>query len=517
VALADLQQERARSGELTAARQALADDLQALNGQREQLQATIAAREDEIAHGRAALEEAQAQRDQQAAATAQANVAELQRALAAMEQERDALAARPAALPELGPALAAAEGERDGLRAQLAAVQSRLDAATTLGQSQADEVARLSGQLVASEATLKEGAEAIATRDTQLGQLRADLAKAEEGRADLADRAAALQLELERTSSLVSERQTRLDALQGELRNRDAENTRLTAELAAVGKEREELGAQIRQAQQQGGEAASRLAALEARAGATEQTLAQRQSELEQLRAELDLGRKERDALVTELDARRAELQALQATLQDLAAQRAGLQGEVMRIMTVLRATDDRAERRESEVAAERASFGGAIEQLNQLARFRSEFFARLSSLLGDRHGFEVVGDRFVFPAEVLFASGSAQLEPEGRRQLDQVAGTLKQIAPELPPDLDWILRVDGHTDGVPIRTDAFTSNWDLAAARALAVVEYLIAQGVPPEVLSANALGEFHPLVEDDSPDARRRNRRIEFKLTER
>jgi chemotaxis protein MotB len=128
-----------------------------------------------------------------------------------------------------------------------------------------------------------------------------------------------------------------------------------------------------------------------------------------------------------------------------------------------------------------------------------------------------VVGDRFVFPAEVLFDSGSAQLEPEGRRQLDQVASTLKQMARKMPPDLEWILRIDGHTDRVPIRTEEFTSNWDLAAARALAVVEYLIAQGVRPEVLSANALGEFHPLVEDNGPDAQRRNRRIEFKLTER
>ena len=202
---------------------------------------------------------------------------------------------------------------------------------------------------------------------------------------------------------------------------------------------------------------------------------------------------------------------------QILTAQRAALQGEVLRIMTTLRATDDRAKRRESELAAERASLSGTIEQLDQLARFRSEFFARLSSVLGDRHGFQVVGDRFVFPAEVLFDSGSAQLETEGRRQLDQVASILKQTAHDLPSDLDWILRVDGHTDHVPIRTDEFTSNWDLAATRALAVVEYLIAQGVPPEVLSANALGEFHPLVEDDNPEGRRRNRRIEFKLTER
>ena len=326
-----------------------------------------------------------------------------------------------------------------------------------------------------------------------------------------------MQLELERTASAVTQGQTRLAALEGELKDRESENARVSAELAAVAEERDKLGAQIKQAQQQGADAASKLAALEASASTTEQALVQRQSELAQLRAELDLGRKERDALAADLDAHRADLRAQQATLADLTTQRAALQGEVLRIMTILRATDDRAKRRESELAAERASFSGTIEQLNQLARFRSEFFARLSSVLGDRHGFQVVGDRFVFPAEVLFNSGSAQLEPEGRRQLDQVASTLKQMTRELPRDLDWILRVDGHTDRVPIRTDAFTSNWDLAAARALAVVEYLIAQGVPPEALSANALAEFHPLVEDDNPEARRRNRRIEFKLTER
>jgi chemotaxis protein MotB len=502
-----------------AARQALADDLQALKGQREELQATIAAREDELAHSRAALGEVETQRDRQAEATASARaaVAELRQELRAIEHERDALAARQAALPELGPALAAAQGERDALRAELAAVRSRLDAATTLGQTQAEEVARLSGQLVAIEATLKERDEALASRDRQLRGLRAELAKVEDERGGLADRAVALQRELEQVASAVSQGQARLETLDGAIKDREARNARLATELAAVGKERDELAAQIEQAQQEGPAAASRLAALEARASEAEQTLAQRQHELEQLRAELDLGRRERDDMAADLDLRRTELRTQQAEAEGLATQRAALQEEVLRIMTVLRAADERAERRESELAAQKVSFGGAIEQLNQLSRFRSEFFARLSSVLGDRHGFQVVGDRFVFPAEVLFDSGSARLEPEGRRQLDQVADTLKQMARELPPDLDWILRVDGHTDRVPIRTDKFTSNWDLAAARALAVVEYLIAQGVSPEVVSANALGEFHPLVQDNSADGRRRNRRIEFKLTER
>ena len=153
----------------------------------------------------------------------------------------------------------------------------------------------------------------------------------------------------------------------------------------------------------------------------------------------------------------------------------------------------------------------------DELVRFRSEFFGRLSELLGDRDNIRVVGDRFVFQAEVLFDSGSAELGRAGRIQLGKVAATLKEISQSSHRTLGWILRIDGHTDRIPIRTSAFPSNWELSAARAISVVRFFISQGVPPNRLSANGFGAHQPL--DDASDRRayRRNRRIELKLTER
>ena len=131
--------------------------------------------------------------------------------------------------------------------------------------------------------------------------------------------------------------------------------------------------------------------------------------------------------------------------------------------------------------------------------------------------GIRIVGDRFVFQSEVLFGSGSATLEAAGRGQMAQLAQTLLTIAEDIPPDIPWILRVDGHTDRVPIATSQFASNWELSSARAISVVQYLIERGIPPGRLAATGFGEFQPLDARDDEIAYRRNRRIEFKLTER
>jgi len=155
--------------------------------------------------------------------------------------------------------------------------------------------------------------------------------------------------------------------------------------------------------------------------------------------------------------------------------------------------------------------------KVEELARYRSEFFGRLREVLGERPDIRVVGDRFVFQSEVLFPSGSAQLETQGREQLDQLAATLIDISKDIPPELDWVLRVDGHTDKNPIRTFEFPSNWELSAKRAINVVRYLEARGVPAERLAAAGFAEFRPLEEGDSPETYRRNRRIELKLDQR
>jgi chemotaxis protein MotB len=155
--------------------------------------------------------------------------------------------------------------------------------------------------------------------------------------------------------------------------------------------------------------------------------------------------------------------------------------------------------------------------ELEELARYRSEFFGRLRRVLGGRRDIRVEGDRFVFQSEVLFASGSAELGQEGQRQLGLFASTLRDISSRFPRDLAWVLRVDGHTDSNPIATVRFPSNWELSAARAISVVRFLVSQDIPAERLVAAGFGQHHPVDDGSDEIAHRRNRRIEMKLTQR
>jgi len=156
-------------------------------------------------------------------------------------------------------------------------------------------------------------------------------------------------------------------------------------------------------------------------------------------------------------------------------------------------------------------------QRVQELARYRSDFFGRLRQVLGTRPDIRVVGDRFVFQSEVFFDAGQAVLKAEGRGELDKLATILVDLGREMPPDIPWILRVDGHTDNRPIRSAQFPSNWNLSTARAVSVVEYLITRGLPNDRIAATGFGEFQPLDLANTDDAYRRNRRIEFKITER
>jgi chemotaxis protein MotB len=156
-------------------------------------------------------------------------------------------------------------------------------------------------------------------------------------------------------------------------------------------------------------------------------------------------------------------------------------------------------------------------QKVEELARYRSEFFGRLKEILGDRPDIRVVGDRFVFQSEVLFAPGSADLADSARQQLTPVVNALREIQSQIPPGIAWILEVEGHTDVRPINTAAFHSNWELSTARAASVIKFLIDQGIPAEHLSAAGFGEFQPLDRGTTEDAYRKNRRIELKLTQR
>jgi len=179
-------------------------------------------------------------------------------------------------------------------------------------------------------------------------------------------------------------------------------------------------------------------------------------------------------------------------------------------------------EQKDKDAQAKIANLGKRLNaalasKVHQLAKYRSEFFGRLREVLGDRSDIQIVGDRFVFQSEVLFSSGSAEIAKGGQVQLTQFATTLTEIASKMPGEIDWVLRVDGHTDRRPIKTAQFPSNWELSAARAISVVKFLKAQGLPSKRLAAAGFASFFPLDERRDEIAYRRNRRIEMKFDQR
>jgi chemotaxis protein MotB len=179
-------------------------------------------------------------------------------------------------------------------------------------------------------------------------------------------------------------------------------------------------------------------------------------------------------------------------------------------------------ESRDKESQARIADLGSRLnvalaQRVQELARYRSDFFGRLRQILGNRTDVRIVGDRFVFQSELFFERGQAILKPEAMPELDRIAALLVELEKQIPPDIPWVLRVDGHTDVRPIATLQFPSNWALSASRAIAVVQYLIQKGIPPQRLVAAGFGEFQPLDPATTDEAYARNRRIELKLTER
>ncbi|MDO9429033.1 MAG: peptidoglycan -binding protein [Methylobacterium sp.] len=220
---------------------------------------------------------------------------------------------------------------------------------------------------------------------------------------------------------------------------------------------------------------------------------------------------------------------------RQLAAERAGsaraatqidlLNEQIAAMRRQLAALEDAlaaSENRDKESQARIADLGSRLnvalaQKVQELARYRSDFFGRLRQILGTRTDIRVVGDRFVLQSEVLFPAGSASLKPEAGPELDRIAGAILDLSRQIPADIPWVLRIDGHTDARPIASAQFPSNWSLSAARAIAVVQAMAAKGVPPQHLLAGAFGEFQPLDSGTTDEAYGRNRRIEMKLTER
>jgi chemotaxis protein MotB len=258
------------------------------------------------------------------------------------------------------------------------------------------------------------------------------------------------------------------------------------------------------------------------------------EEQLAQLRASLSTAEGERDRLkglyesqggntqgqisdlTGKLDAeKQVSLRAL-AQVEILNQQIAALRRQLDAIENAL----ELSEKKDRESQARIADLGSRLnialaQRVQELSRYRSDFFGRLREILGNRPDIRIVGDRFVLQSEVFFDTGQAVLKPEGRAELDKIAAVLLEVSKQIPPEIAWVLRVDGHTDVRPI--GGGRTNWDLSASRAIAVVQYLIAKGLPPQRLVAAGFGEFQPIDPGTTEEAYSRNRRIELKLTER
>ncbi len=336
--------------------------------------------------------------------------------------------------------------------------------------------------------------------------------------ADTEKQAADLSAELEDAYKTISADKQRIEIQLRRLESLERDIQALRALRDRLEKEVAEQAARITGQTEEAGALRDRSKELTAElASERERTLlSQKTIEDQDVRLAALLGRSERaeEALSAEQDRSRSADRQMQRLNDEIA----GLRAQLGRISLALQASEEKAKTQKVEIAnlAQRLN-SALLDRVQELESFRSEFFGQLRKALGNRRDIRVVGDRFVFASEVLFQPGDSQLQTEGRRQIARLARTLLDLSTTIPGDLDWVLRVDGHTDRTPISTSAYPSNWELSTARAVEVIKYLIELGVPPDRLAAAGFGEFHPIDSGDTPRAHARNRRIELKLTQR
>jgi len=222
--------------------------------------------------------------------------------------------------------------------------------------------------------------------------------------------------------------------------------------------------------------------------------------------------------LTGQLEAERRLTTRALAQVEVLNQQIAALRRQLAALETALEASESKDKESQARLADLGQRLNIALAQrVQELSRYRSDFFGRLRTILGNRPDVRIVGDRFVFQSEVFFDTGQAVLRPEGRAELDKLATALTELDKQIPSEIAWVLRVDGHTDIRPTTGATFRTNWDLSAARAISVVQYMIGRGISPQRLVAAGFGEFQPIDPDRTEEAFSRNRRIELKLTER
>jgi chemotaxis protein MotB len=290
--------------------------------------------------------------------------------------------------------------------------------------------------------------------------------------------------------------------------------TQRDSELAAVQARLDALAEQLGLLRSERDQARARVLALE-------DTIADRDEEIEALGARLLVAGAAVAASAEELEAEKALSEEQASQIATLNAQLAALRRQLASLQEALEAAEAKDLAQEAQIENLSSRLNAALaRKVQELAEVRSRFFEALRDALGDREDVRVVGDRFVFESDVLFGSCSATISPEGRFELAKLAETLLEVRGQIPGEVAWVLRVDGHADQTPLGPGClarFESNWHLSAARAISVVEYLASEGVPERRLMAAGFGEHQPLVAGRDAVGLAANRRIEFKLTER
>jgi chemotaxis protein MotB len=357
--------------------------------------------------------------------------------------------------------------------------------------------------------------QALSGRDEALAKLNRQIA-------ELAD---ILALSQKNTTELQGE----VEQLSGALTKSTAERDELKNQLVVVIGERDSLQAQVGDLQKQASDVDAKIAQQAALTAEAQKKLEEayksieaEQSKINALLTDIAALQSLRDELMKKLGNSETEKEEItseaQMRVELLNQQILALRQQLSDIAAALDISEAKAKDQEVQIAELGKRLNTALaSKVQELAKYRSEFFGRLREILGSRQDIQIVGDRFVFQSEVLFESGSADIGLAGEDQLDVLATTLILLSPEIPADLDWVLRIDGHTDTRPISSREFPSNWELSTARAVAVLKYLESRGIPPERLAAAGFAEFRPLDTSETDAAFRKNRRIEIKFDQR
>ncbi len=507
-----------------ASRDALTAQIGQLTNQRDQLEDLLAAAVSNQATLRQRIVEIESSRDG------------LDLRVAQVLSERDALLAKLRAVESEANLVKA---ERDELSAGMADALKVMDANRDTIKLQLSDLESLRRDIAALDKVRKEleaeVTELAAARAAMETELRGALAGAEQTQRDLEIERESARLTREEMAALTEKLKLKTDELaaarkSGALTEGDLSEARdllgdMLAKLAAtrrsnnvLAKEGEdqkasiaELTALLSQSRDQTAALTTEIEAADRRTALAQKTIKERDVRLEELLSNYNLS----------LDQLTDEQRLSAAARQEVAL----LNRQLLALRQQIASLQQALEASEAESAAQNVKILDLGSRLNkalaskvqELARFRSEFFGRLREVLRNRQDIRVVGDRFVFQSEVLFESASATIAQDGESELRRLAVALNEIAPKIPENLNWILQVEGHTDSIPIFNEQFRNNWELSAARAISVVQFLIREGVPAERLSATGYGEFQPIDQRKDRIGNRRNRRIEMKLTQR